>query len=1040
MPVNVGTIQAVLQLRDEMSAKLNEASHNLSGFGQESVSTSTVVKASMAAAAAAVTAVAASIYELGNRGSDVDDVRAAFERMTHSMGTDATEAIAALRKGVVGTVGDYDLMIASNKLMGAGMHLTADQFGMVATAARALAKNTGKDIPEAFDLVAGALTTGRVRSLQAAGALVEIKGASAELTAQLKAEGEGMTTGADMATKRGAVMETLAQIVKQSGVSEADFKEKVDAGITSFRNWIDDLAVAVANSPVFAKMLDGIGAAFSEAFGGKQEDSIHAIVHGLEQAATIIADVGVVALQAGNVFVQVWGGIKTVVLGVETVILGLVTAVGEVLLVAEKLAVKLHIFPPEEVARIQSTQNALRQMTVGLALETAEAAKTAAGNSEATKTIDRMSGALYKIKDDMAAASSAATTHAAAATGVGGAWAGAAGGMAMASAASVAAAKAMRELTAEVESAFLHGVPMNTMIADYGDKAYKAVAASLALGGAISDVTAQMAASYMLQEAHKMETAGLTGEIKPIGASTEDQYKRELAKADEYWKAYETLQTNALKRGSDEAVAVAQQHVDLDKMRGASHAQLFADMEQVEVAKAKSGIEQENRRFELATDGVNKLSDTYRVMAEDHRQAVAQMTADYGRGVATRLEAEKGADFGQTFKAAFAALPQALLAAFQGGGDIGKTIGGLFGTHIFGPESGLTKHLTGLMSAHLGKTIGGALGTMIPGIGTLLGGMAGQLIGPLIGKISGFFAHLFGGASDQEKAGRQLTDQFAASMGSLASAADQAEIRANEAAGASAKWAETAVTVKNAYVAVGRSGEEALADVQRLFDAEKQGGGAVQKVIDEITAKMHAQESQATATAETWLGSMDTATAGVISGVDATGRAFSDVGQSAVGAAKVAASAWQMAVNSVDVSRLKQQFNFSYTSGGGTGEQSTSEGRNESHIFEGMSAAEAAAVWLADVASRGSTEQDWNRVKDQYGFAAGGIVTGPVDARIGEGGSPEMVLPLPTGGGPVYDADVHDEIRKLREDVAAMQRDQPRALAIAIRDALTLAR
>ncbi len=82
-----------------------------------------------------------------------------------------------------------------------------------------------------------------------------------------------------------------------------------------------------------------------------------------------------------------------------------------------------------------------------------------------------------------------------------------------------------------------------------------------------------------------------------------------------------------------------------------------------------------------------------------------------------------------------------IMRAITGGGDIGKTLGSLFGTDVLGKmtgkmgESGLFDQGIGkmLQGSFLGKKIGGFIGSMIPGLGALLG----PAMSAIIGKISG---------------------------------------------------------------------------------------------------------------------------------------------------------------------------------------------------------------------------------------------------------------------------------------------------------------
>jgi hypothetical protein len=56
---------------------------------------------------------------------------------------------------------------------------------------------------------------------------------------------------------------------------------------------------------------------------------------------------------------------------------------------------------------------------------------------------------------------------------------------------------------------------------------------------------------------------------------------------------------------------------------------------------------------------------------------------------------------------------------------------------------------------------------------------------------------------------------------------------------------------------------------------------------------------------------------------------------------------------------------------GGGGGEGNSDDRNQSHILDGFDPNVAKEVWKDQIASKGSTDQDWDRVKGQYGFKEG---------------------------------------------------------------------
>jgi TP901 family phage tail tape measure protein len=71
-------------------------------------------------------------------------------------------------------------------------------------------------------------------------------------------------------------------------------------------------------------------------------------------------------------------------------------------------------------------------------------------------------------------------------------------------------------------------------------------------------------------------------------------------------------------------------------------------------------------------------------------------------------------------------LGKVILSAFQGGGNVGQSIGSAIGGFLTGPSG-----VIGQAVSRIGGTLGSVLGSVVPGLGSLLGGLAGNLFGRL---------------------------------------------------------------------------------------------------------------------------------------------------------------------------------------------------------------------------------------------------------------------------------------------------------------------
>jgi len=161
-----------------------------------------------------------------------------------------------------------------------------------------------------------------------------------------------------------------------------------------------------------------------------------------------------------------------------------------------------------------------------------------------------------------------------------------------------------------------------------------------------------------------------------------------------------------------------------------------------------------------------------------------------------------------------------IMAALTGGGDVVKSVSGLFGgqltKNIFGGEA-MQKSIASIF----GATIGGAFNSILPGIGALAG--------PLISGIAKLFDGAFG-PSKAERQGRETAASFRKGLEAGLSESQRAEAMAT----GNFQWAASVVAIRDAYLAVGRTEAEALAIADALWQAEKQGPEAVAAVLAQI--------------------------------------------------------------------------------------------------------------------------------------------------------------------------------------------------------------
>ena len=132
---------------------------------------------------------------------------------------------------------------------------------------------------------------------------------------------------------------------------------------------------------------------------------------------------------------------------------------------------------------------------------------------------------------------------------------------------------------------------------------------------------------------------------------------------------------------------------------------------------------------------------------------------------------------------------------------------------------------------------------MIPGVSPFISQFSGAIVAGLSklgGTIKGWLGGIFGDPSKAEKEGRRVAGAFRQGLLDNLTPEQMAEVqqaiqgawKGNEIGAA------TVIAIRDAYIAAGASAEDALAVVNRLWQAEQQGGEAVQVVIADIQAKI----------------------------------------------------------------------------------------------------------------------------------------------------------------------------------------------------------
>lgn len=366
-----------------------------------------------AVALGAIVAVGAGIVALGDRGADIDDVSGAFGDLTAQVGSTAEALLGELRNGTLGTISDFELMKLANGALSAGLISSADAAGTLAQGAQLLADRTGGDTAEAFGTLTTAIATGRTATLKQLGVFVDTKVAVEQYAA---AHGKAAGQLSDFEKTQALAAATLAALKGQlqaNGPAAADFGELVARIKTGFQNFVDQLSVGIARSPVLNAALKSIGVSLEENLGPKQTANIVAIIRTIQDFSIAMSYAVEGGAVAASVFVTAWYAVQTVVLGVTTAIAGVATMLVQFVTAVALLAAKVPGASDSVkglAASALELTNKMRGGTESLAAQTAEAARGVAGQSALQGVIDKVAGANVLMRTKMIEAKDAAIT------------------------------------------------------------------------------------------------------------------------------------------------------------------------------------------------------------------------------------------------------------------------------------------------------------------------------------------------------------------------------------------------------------------------------------------------------------------------------------------------------------------------------------------------------------------------------------------------------------------------------------------------------
>lgn len=283
--MEIGSLTGSIAIEDQFSSTFDLAVEKVKSFAESFEGMTGDVITGAALVVGAVGAITAAVTALGVEGSTIDGVTTAFDRLSTSVGSTGEEMRHALDEGTKGTVSSLTLMKSTISLLSSGVKVGTDDFETMGKVARELGKATGTDAAGGLEILSGALLTGRVRALQHAGILVDLKQGESDYALNVL----HTTTALDALQKKEADRITIMQASKtwleRVGESHLSFKEQVMQAKVAVTEWIEKLEVAVATSPGMQNMLNAIKTGLQQAFGGDSKSLMDLIVNGVNEFA-----------------------------------------------------------------------------------------------------------------------------------------------------------------------------------------------------------------------------------------------------------------------------------------------------------------------------------------------------------------------------------------------------------------------------------------------------------------------------------------------------------------------------------------------------------------------------------------------------------------------------------------------------------------------------------------------------------------------------------------------------------------------------------
>lgn len=290
--LDIGTLTGTVSIEDQVSERLELIIHKVKHFAEHFDGLIGGAAVATFAATAAITGMAVSIEEMAKKGSRIQGVEDAFDKLAEQAGTTGEALISGLSTGLQYTVDKYQLMQMSTRLLSSGFKANEEDMKLIGETAREMGKATGTDAADGLQTLNQALLTGQSRLLRRYGITIDVAKAEREHAAKLGITRDELTQVGKVEAARIAMLDGMRSRVDKLGESELSNAEKFKQGWTILTQWEDALAVAITKSPHVTAAIDALGAAFSRAFGGSGQSAQEIILKWVNRFSDAVAEYG----------------------------------------------------------------------------------------------------------------------------------------------------------------------------------------------------------------------------------------------------------------------------------------------------------------------------------------------------------------------------------------------------------------------------------------------------------------------------------------------------------------------------------------------------------------------------------------------------------------------------------------------------------------------------------------------------------------------------------------------------------------------------